>query len=62
MMFTDTALARATHASFHQNDGLTLNIAGSDKFDFIFSFDSLVHAKAEVFKAYIPQILCLSAN
>lgn len=51
--------ARASYASFYQNDGLNLKIAGPDKFDFIFSFDSLVHADADVFAHYIPQAISL---
>ena len=47
------------HASFYQNDGLTLEAAGAEKFNFIFSFDSLVHAEADVFAAYIPQAIAL---
>jgi hypothetical protein len=51
--------AKASHALFYQNDGLTLKMTGPVKFDFIFSFDSLVHAEADVFAAYIPQIIAL---
>jgi SAM-dependent methyltransferase len=51
--------AKAPNAVFHQNDGLSLAAAGSEPFDFIFSFDSLVHADNEVFVSYIPQILRL---
>jgi SAM-dependent methyltransferase len=41
---------------FHQNDGLDLS-AATGKYDFIFSFDSLVHADLDVFDNYVPQIL-----
>jgi SAM-dependent methyltransferase len=41
---------------FHQNDGLDLS-AAAGQYDFIFSFDSLVHADVEVFDSYVPQIL-----
>jgi SAM-dependent methyltransferase len=41
---------------FYHNDGLSLDRARG-KFDFVFSFDSLVHAEVNVFEAYIPQIL-----
>jgi SAM-dependent methyltransferase len=42
--------------NFHQNDGLDLGAAAGE-YDFIFSFDSLVHADLDVFESYIPQIL-----
>jgi SAM-dependent methyltransferase len=43
---------------FLVNDGLSLSgISESQKFDLVFSFDSLVHAELNVFENYIPQIL-----
>jgi len=54
-----------THAGaqFHSNDGKSLSAVGSTKIDFVFSFDSLVHADVSVFESYIPQILeMLSEN
>lgn len=48
--------APAKHAQFFANDGQTLS-AAPDGIDFVFSFDSLVHADYEVMAAYIPQIL-----
>ena len=44
-------------ALFYPNDGLSLNMVPDALFDFIFSFDSLVHAEIDVLEAYIPQIL-----
>jgi SAM-dependent methyltransferase len=41
---------------FYHNDGLDLG-AVTGLYDFIFSFDSLVHADIEVFESYVPQIL-----
>ena len=41
---------------FHHNDGFDLS-AVSGQYDFIFSFDSLVHADIDVFESYVPQIL-----
>ncbi len=38
---------------------MTLAAAGSEKFNFIFSFDSLVHAEVDVFAEYIPQVISL---
>jgi SAM-dependent methyltransferase len=43
-------------ARFFKNDGLSLADANG-QFDFVFSFDSLVHADAEVLGVYIPAIL-----
>lgn len=45
------------HAKFFVNDGLSLSCAEDCVFDFIFSFDSLVHANLDVHESYIPQIL-----
>jgi SAM-dependent methyltransferase len=51
-----STFATAKHTSFIQNDGISL--AGANGlFDFVFSFDSLVHAEMEVFTHYIPQII-----
>jgi SAM-dependent methyltransferase len=47
----------APHAQFFQNDGFSLADASDGSFDFIFSFDSLVHAEMEVLESYIPQVL-----
>ena len=44
-------------AFFYTNDGLSLNMVPDEMFDFVFSFDSLVHAEIDVLEAYIPQIL-----
>ncbi len=45
------------HAHFFTNDGQSLEAAQGEKFDLVFSFDSLVHADDAVLAAYIPQIL-----
>lgn len=44
-------------ARFESNDGLSLAVAPDDTFDFVFSFDSLVHVEVDVLEAYVPQIL-----
>jgi SAM-dependent methyltransferase len=44
-------------ASFYTNDGLSLDSAPDGMLDFVFSFDSLVHAEIDVLGAYVPQIL-----
>jgi SAM-dependent methyltransferase len=38
------------------NDGKSLALVADDSIDFAFSFDSLVHAEAEVLKAYVEQL------
>jgi SAM-dependent methyltransferase len=53
------AFTSIDYASFYQNDGTSLEAASSENFDFIFSFDSLVHADVEVLAKYIPQIISL---
>lgn len=45
------------HATFVTNDGVSLDAAEDGAFDFIFSFDSLVHAELDVFHGYVPEIL-----
>lgn len=45
------------HAEFVLNDGLSLDAAEDDQFDFVFSFDSLVHAELDVLEQYIPQLM-----
>ena len=41
---------------FYANDGLSLSMIPDNSCDFIFSFDSLVHAEIDVFNSYLPQI------
>lgn len=51
------------NTKFYVNDGISLDMVEDGAFDFIFSFDSLVHATLEIHKAYIPQIISkLSPN
>jgi SAM-dependent methyltransferase len=45
------------HIVFHQNDGRSLAMIEDASIDFIFSFDSLVHAEADVIKDYLGQIV-----
>ena len=49
--------ADVPYAAFLQNDGLSLGDVPDSSFDFIFSFDSLVHAEFEVLESYIPQVI-----
>jgi SAM-dependent methyltransferase len=44
-------------AKFYVNDGLRLSSASDETFDFVFSFDSLVHAEMDVLETYIAQIM-----
>jgi SAM-dependent methyltransferase len=51
------SFGQAPHARFVQNDGFSLDDAADAGFDFIFSFDSLVHAEMDVMGRYIPQLV-----
>jgi len=42
--------------NFYVNDGKSLANIKDDSVDFVFSFDSLVHANAEVLEAYLEQL------
>ncbi|MEK6333507.1 MAG: class I SAM-dependent methyltransferase [Acidobacteriota bacterium] len=44
------------HLSLHINDGNSLAMVPDGSIDFVFSFDSLVHAEADVLSAYIVQL------
>lgn len=48
--------AEEPHLTFHVNDGKSLDMIAPDSVDFLFSYDSLVHADAEVIQAYLQQI------
>jgi ubiquinone/menaquinone biosynthesis C-methylase UbiE len=48
--------ADASHISYHVNDGKSLAMVPDDSVDFVFSFDSLVHAEDDVILAYISQL------
>lgn len=41
---------------YHVNDGKSLAFAPDGSIDFVFSFDSLVHAEADVIEAYVKEI------
>lgn len=45
-----------SHLRYFSNDGISLEMVPDGHFDFIFSFDSLVHAEDEVIKLYVRQI------
>ena len=44
------------HLEFHVNDGTSLDVISDHTIDFVFSFDSLVHAEADVLDRYIKQL------
>ncbi|MFN7926786.1 MAG: class I SAM-dependent methyltransferase [Blastocatellia bacterium] len=48
--------ATDTHIRYHLNDGKSLAMIPDASVDFVFSFDSLVHAEAEVLEAYVQQL------
>jgi SAM-dependent methyltransferase len=48
--------ADATNIEYHVNDGRSLDMVTDGSIDFAFSFDSLVHAEADVLQAYLPQL------
>ncbi|HAX80162.1 MAG TPA: hypothetical protein DCY88_31080 [Cyanobacteria bacterium UBA11372] len=48
--------ADCSHITYHVNDGKSLKMVPDKSIDFIFSFDSLVHAEEDVIQAYLQQI------
>ena len=48
--------ASDSHISYFVNDGKSLAMIQDKSIDFVFSFDSLVHAEAEVIEAYLNQL------
>jgi SAM-dependent methyltransferase len=42
--------------SFHVNDGKNLSVVDDASVDFVFSFDSLVHAEQDVIDAYLAEL------
>lgn len=44
------------HVTCHVNDGKSLDMVPDNSVDFVFSFDSLVHAEADVIEAYLAQL------
>jgi SAM-dependent methyltransferase len=51
-----TRFAADNHIQFHVNDGTSLDAVPDNSVDFIFSFDSLVHAERDVIRAYLVQV------
>ena len=48
--------ASHTNIEYHVNDGKTLAFLEDDSIDFVFSWDSLVHANDQVFASYLRQL------
>ena len=44
------------HIRYHVNDGRSLDMVPDGTIDLVFSFDSLVHAEADVMQGYVHQI------
>jgi SAM-dependent methyltransferase len=45
-----------THLTYHVNDGRSLAMLDDASIDFVFSFDSLVHADTDTVRAYVLQL------
>jgi SAM-dependent methyltransferase len=48
--------AGASNIEYHVNDGRSLDMVEDGSVDFVFSFDSLVHAESDVIGAYLDQL------
>lgn len=48
--------ASESNITYHVNDGKSLGMVPDRSIDFVFSFDSLVHAEADVIQAYLNQL------
>jgi SAM-dependent methyltransferase len=51
-----TRFAAEHHAEFHTNDGTSLALVADNSIDFCFSYDSLVHAEADVLAGYLREL------
>ena len=45
-----------SHIRYHVNDGQSLDAIADGSIDFVFSYDSLVHAESDVLRAYLSQL------
>lgn len=48
--------ADESHIDFHVNDGTSLRMAADSSIDLVFSFDSLVHAEADIMSGYLDEL------
>lgn len=55
--YCSNAFSNAPKAVFYGNDGLSLDCVADNSIDFVFCFDSLVHAEIDVVEHYIQEIL-----
>ncbi len=46
----------STHIKYHVNDGASLGMIEDESVDFVFSFDSLVHAEPDIIENYVVEI------
>lgn len=49
--------ANCAHINYAVNDGKSLQMVPDESVDFVFSFDSLVHAAPDVLEAYLKQLV-----
>jgi ubiquinone/menaquinone biosynthesis C-methylase UbiE len=54
--YCNARYASDCHIDFRVNDGTSLDAVPDDSIDFVFSFDSLVHAEDDVIRAYLSQL------
>jgi SAM-dependent methyltransferase len=50
------SFSHCSHISYHVNDGRSLEMIADGSIDFAFSFDSLVHAEADVVGSYLESL------
>lgn len=54
--YCKTRFKNETHIEYFVNDGTSLDMIEDETLDFVFSYDSLVHAEIDVMQAYIEQL------
>jgi ubiquinone/menaquinone biosynthesis C-methylase UbiE len=54
--FCKKRFSSESNMTFYLNDGKSLKMIQDHSIDFVFSFDSLVHAEADVMEAYLNQL------
>ncbi|MEK7484879.1 MAG: class I SAM-dependent methyltransferase [Planctomycetota bacterium] len=50
--------SKDSHISYYVNNGRSLEMIPDGSIDFVFSFDSLVHAEDEVIESYLKELAC----
>lgn len=56
IQYCNQRFADQKHLTFNLSDGKSLAMVPDESVDFVFSFDSLVHAEADVLEAYLVQL------